>query len=220
MSLTLWDDTLAELARPASQPARLRLRHEDGTVQPVALAAWHGPPDVADRILLDRLLVQPGPVLDVGCGPGRLAAAARSAGLPSLGIDLAPSAVRLARAKGALAAVACVFGELPHPGPWRHILLIDGNIGIGGRPESLLRRCVELLADDGVVHVEVGAPGSGNRSLRVRLERNLVDSGNWFPWAEVSTDGLPALAAEAGLLVLQTWSHAGRWFGELGRKAT
>ena len=97
MSLTLWDDALGELH---GQQAAGRASGCDARTAPtgraggLARATGRG-----DRLLLDRLLRPPGPVLDVGCGPGRLAAAARSAGLPSLGIDSAPAAVRLARAQ-------------------------------------------------------------------------------------------------------------------------
>ncbi|MGH3716011.1 MAG: methyltransferase domain-containing protein, partial [Micromonosporaceae bacterium] len=36
-----------------------------------------------------------GPTLDVGCGPGRLAAAVSARGIPALGVDVSPAAIRL-----------------------------------------------------------------------------------------------------------------------------
>jgi SAM-dependent methyltransferase len=218
MSLLLWDEALDDLQRStARSDSPLRLRREDGSSDRVALDAWSGPPDQCDRLLLQRLCGDPGRVLDVGCGPGRLAAAAGAAGLPSLGIDIAPAAIRLARSRGAVAAVASVFNDLPQPGLWHHILLIDGNLGIGGCPRSLLRRCHELLDTDGRVHVEINPPGSHERSGLVRLEHPAGRIGDWFPWAEVSVTGLAALAHDAGLVVRKMWTCGRRWFAELSR---
>jgi hypothetical protein len=154
-------------------------------------------------------------VLDVGCGPGRLAAAVGAAGLPGLGIDVAPAAVRLARSRGAVAAVASVFGDLPQTGLWRHILLIDGNLGIGGCPTALLRRCHDLLDVHGVVHAEINPPGTREHSGLVRLEHPTGRVGDWFPWAEVSVTGLAEFAHDAGLAVRRIWTCGRRWFAEL-----
>jgi SAM-dependent methyltransferase len=50
-----------------------------------------------------------GSVLDAGCGTGEHALLAASLGLPALGIDLAPRAIDLARAKAAERGVAARF---------------------------------------------------------------------------------------------------------------
>ena len=57
----------------------------------------------AEATFLEVLLLQSlnGPVLDVGCGPGRLLAAAQSLGLTALGVDTSPEAVRYALGRGA-----------------------------------------------------------------------------------------------------------------------
>ena len=49
---------------------------------------------------------------------------------------------------------------LPGHGRWRHLLLADGNVGIGGDPRRLLRRCRELLGPDGRLHAELAPPGT------------------------------------------------------------
>src|SRR5439155_8036 len=75
-----------------------------------------------------------GPTLDVGCGPGRLVAALAAAGLPTLGVDISAEAVRQARRRGAPAQRTCVFTPIAGEGAWQHLLLADGNIGIGRCP--------------------------------------------------------------------------------------
>lgn len=54
-----------------------------------------------DRALLDAFasMVPEGPVVDVGCGPGHVAAHLAARGLPAAGIDLSPEMVRLARSR-------------------------------------------------------------------------------------------------------------------------
>ena len=83
-------------------------------------------------------------MLDLGCGPGRHLAALRALGKRGLGVDLSPVAVALARDRGADAINGSLWANVP--GTWRTILLLDGNIGIGGNPVALLRRAGELLA--------------------------------------------------------------------------
>ncbi len=112
-----------------------------------------------------------GTVLDVGCGPGRLTAALHRSGGAALGIDVAPVAVSLARARGADALELDVFGAVPDTGAWGTVLLADGNIGIGGDPAALLRRCAELAAPGGRVVVELSAPTVRSRTHLVCLER-------------------------------------------------
>jgi hypothetical protein len=65
--------------------------------------------------------------------------------------------VRQARRRGATAIHGDVFQPLPGEGLWRHILLADGNIGIGGDPDTLLARTRQLLAPGGTALIETVA---------------------------------------------------------------
>jgi SAM-dependent methyltransferase len=154
--------------------------------------------------------------LDVGCGPGRLAAALTRSGRSALGVDLSAEAVHQARRRGAPAVRASVFDRLPREGAWRHVLLADGNIGIGGDPVALLRRCATLLAPGGGVLAEVAVPGQRTWATDVVLRDGARRSAA-FRWAAVGADDLAALACRAGLDLLETWTEAGRWFAQLGR---
>jgi SAM-dependent methyltransferase len=161
-----------------------------------------------DTSLIDRC---GGPTLDVGSGPGRLTVALAERGIPALGIDVTPAAVRRARSAGALALQRDVFSRVPGTGRWMFVLLAEGSIGIGGDPVALLSRVAELLAPAGRAIVEVRPPGRDLRCERVSLgHRN--QAGDWFPCASVGADQLAGIAGEAGLSKTETWSADGRWF--------
>jgi SAM-dependent methyltransferase len=171
---------------------------------------WRSVPERGDQVMIGRCA---GPTLDVGCGPGRLTSALTARGVAALGVDVSPVAVRLTRSRGAAALRRDVFGPVPGTGRWRHVLLADGNIGIGGDPHRLLRRTRELVAPGGTVLVEVDPPGSGAQCGQVRIN----GVGRWFAWAWLGADGVGGVAAEAGLRLGWLAVCGGRWFAELER---
>jgi SAM-dependent methyltransferase len=169
--------------------------------------------DCSDELLLAACL---GPTLDVGCGPGRLVEALTRRGVIALGVDVSPVAVELTRGRGAAALCRDVFDRIPGEGRWRHVLLADGNIGIGGDPVALLRRARELLRPGGSVMTELDPPGTGLRRQQVRLS-SVDSSGGWFDWARLGSDGLERTATEAGMEIRWLKERGGRWFAELQR---
>ena len=191
-----------------------RVRYADGRSGDLPLAAWSGGALPGDSGLLDRCW---GPTVDLGCGPGRLTALLTTRGLPALGVDVAPYAVALARSRGAAALQRDLFGPLPGEGRWRHVLLADGNVGIGGDPARLLRRCARLVGPHGTVLCETGPPGTGLRRTRGRLEPPAGSPSAWFPWASVDADSLAGAAVEAGLVPAGGWADRGRCFSVLAQ---
>jgi SAM-dependent methyltransferase len=186
----------------------------DGSRHPVPVHRWRGRCQPVDRHLLRRLR---GRTLDVGCGPGRLTAALTARGVPALGVDVSSTAVRLTRQRGALALRRSVFERLPGEGRWRHLLLADGNIGIGGDPVMLLRRCAELLAPAGTLLAECDPPGAGLWCGESWLRYDSGDSAP-FRWARVGADQLTRLVATLPLRPTGGFHRAGRWFVELERR--
>jgi SAM-dependent methyltransferase len=196
--------------RALAGQARPEIEHADGGRTPLGIDDWlHDAP--GDASILDRCH---GPTLDVGSGPGRLTVALSERGVPTLGIDITPFAVQMARDAGALALLRDVFGRVPGAGRWVTVLLADGNIGIGGDPVSLLRRVSELLCPGGQAIVEVLPPGSELHKEQVRLRHEGTVSA-WFPWAYVGTDQIAEVAGSAGLKLADTWNAEGRWFAAL-----
>lgn len=190
------------------------IEHADGSTTPLWAAGNLLQLRPGDASLIERC---GGPTLDVGSGPGRLTVALAERGVPALGIDVTPHAVRLAQSAGALTLQRDVFSPVPGTGRWMIVLLADGSIGIGGDPVALLSRVAELLAPRGQALVEAQPPGRELRRERVRF-RYGKQAGDWFPWAYVGVDQLAGIASEAGLRRGETWSSDGRWFATL-RKA-
>lgn len=186
---------------------------EDGTTIPLDVRSWSEPADPVEKHVLDSIR---GPVLDIGCGPGRLVVELAEQGIPALGVDASPAAVSHAIDRQATALVRSVFDPLPGTGRWATALLFDGNVGIGGDPIRLLRRVHELLAPRGQAIVEVAPAGSGSRSFPVQLVRGPIRSP-WFPWAQVDADAIEDLGNRAQLELTGTSEVGGRWFARLAR---
>jgi SAM-dependent methyltransferase len=171
------------------------------------LARWAKQPDDTDTRVLDHCT---GPVLDIGCGPGRMVVALAERGVPALGIDVAPEAVRRVLEAGALALVRSVFRHVPGEGRWQHAILLDGCVGIGGSPIALLRRVRELLAPGGVAYVEHDTSPD-----RVDLTTARISDGRGrisppFAWAVIGHRALENAARQAGLRMLETWTPGDR----------
>jgi SAM-dependent methyltransferase len=189
------------------------LRDADGTVLDLPSHRWTAP---ASQVDLRLLTVVEGPVLDVGCGPGRHVLALARAGVVTLGIDISLPAVTLARDRGAPVLHRSVFARVPAAGRWRTALLLDGNVGIGGCPTTLLRRLAELLRRDGQLLVELDPGPVSSETAWVRFESE-TGAGPWFRWSRVDGRSLATHAAAAGLTVRARWQDADRCFAWLAR---
>jgi SAM-dependent methyltransferase len=188
---------------------RCWIRHDDGEVRVLPAHRWLGdrcPPDgpggSGDGIdeVFDEAVTQmcDGPTIELGCGPARLVARLIQRGIPALGIDRSVTAIRLAGRGGAPALLGDVFEPLPGVGRWQTVLLVDGNIGLGGDPRRILGRAAELLARGGHCVAEFDAEAIGIRARWVRLE-SARDIGPWFRWAAVGVDSADTLAGQVGL---------------------
>ncbi|WP_328336928.1 class I SAM-dependent methyltransferase [Streptomyces violaceus] len=179
----------------------LFLRRSDGWLLPLEVERWCARADSVDRDVLDRC---EGAVLDVGCGPGRLVAELAARGRAVLGIDVSEAAVDHTVRLGGQALRRSVFEPLPGEGRWDTVLLMDGNIGIGGDPRALLDRVAELLRPGGLLIAET-APMDIDERAQVRVV-DLTDphgGDDPFPWARLGT---PALLRYA-----RGWTRAGQW---------
>ena len=123
-------------------------------------------------------------------------------------------AVKLAVGRGGQAIVGDVFDELPGAGTWRTVLLLDGNIGIGGCPARLLARLATVMHPEAELLVELDPPDVRTRRVRARLERDGQASA-WFTWARVGARTVGWVARASGFTVTEDWCAQDRWFARL-----
>ena len=192
-------------------PDEVSASSADG-VDPLGLDVprWSAEADEVDALLIARC--RP-PVLDIGCGPGRLLVALSEAGLPALGIDVSAAAVEAGRARGVQVLRRDLNDPLPLEGRWGSVVLLDSNLGIGGDVAALLRRCRALVAPGGAILCEVDAdPGTADRRL---VELTTGAGTVTLPWARAGRVRVRALAADLDLEVAEEWSAGGRSFVSL-----
>ncbi|MEP7020726.1 MAG: methyltransferase domain-containing protein [Pseudonocardiales bacterium] len=192
----------------------LGLCADDGRVISLDVARWLAPVDVTDETVLERCT---GPVLDVGCGPGRFVHALAQRGTAAMGLDIAETAVALTRGLGLPAVLRSVFAPIPGEGRWPTVLLMDGNIGIGGDPHRLLDRARSLLAPEGRLIVETHEDAHADEQLAVRFSQHGESIGPAFAWAHVGLLPLLRYAGKLGYGVPEVWATDGRTFASLPR---
>jgi SAM-dependent methyltransferase len=204
---------------------RCWIRHEDGEVRPLPAHRWLGARCLSDgsagsrdacEEVFDEAVTQmcTGPTIELGCGPGRLVAKLIRRGIPALGIDRSATAIRLAGRGGAPALLSDVFEPLPGMGRWQTVLLVDGNVGLGGDPRRILGRAAELLRSRGRCVAEFDAETIGICARWVRLE-SAREVGPWFRWASVGVDSAATLAAQVGLTLTGVRLIGGRVIASL-----
>lgn len=185
-----------------------KLDDPQGTVE-MDVEDWRSPANAVDLAVLAGLT---GPLLDVGCGPGRMVRAAEERALAALGIDVCADAAALAAVNGTPVLCRSVFDRLPLEGMWSTVLLMDGNIGIGGDPAALLARCAELIAPDGCMVIEVDPdPDLLECAVYTAVGRDGGESAP-FPWARVGSAALVRVAGASGLVVADAWAAGKRRF--------
>jgi len=125
------------------------------------------------------------------------------------------AAIGRARDRGAAVILGSIFDPVPSPERWRTALLLDGNIGIGGRPVALLRRLGELLSPRGEILCELDPPGTASRCELIALEDREGARSRWFAWARVSVDEVGVICSRSRFTAIETWGDEGRWFARL-----
>jgi SAM-dependent methyltransferase len=150
-----------------------------------------------DRKLL--ALVEHGPVLDLGAGAGRASVYLQERGLPVTAVDASPGAVEVCRRRGVGDVRLGEVNDPPADQRWAGMLLLCGNLGLGGSWEGnrrLLARLAELAAPGAVLVGDSVTPdGPARVVLRIRY-RNLVTP--WWPQYNIPAERMAALVEGTG----------------------
>ncbi len=190
-----------------------RIRFDGGACRELDIDRWLAEADDVDHRLLDRAR---GPVIDIGCGPGRHVEALTMRSTEALGIDLSPDFVALAQARDRRVLLRSVFDPLPREASWQSALLLDGSIGIGGNPSALLRRVCDLLVSGGRALIETAGPEDTSDRVTMSLESHEAGD-SWFDWATLAASDIGPLTRSTTFELADQWEDGDRWFAQLDR---
>ncbi|HYI58129.1 MAG TPA: DUF2064 domain-containing protein [Microlunatus sp.] len=176
---------------------------------------WSRSADPVDEMVVLRCEA---PVIDIGCGPGRMVAALQQSGRAALGIDISRTAIALGSRRGGQLLHRGHTDPLPGEGRWGTALLLDGNIGIGGDPVSLIGRCCELVGAGGLIICELDPDPACEEVYQLVLSGQRHHSAP-TPWVSIGLAGIQRIAVGLDLIMAEEWRAGGRAFVSL-RTAT
>lgn len=221
----VWGRVLSDFWR--GLPAHYRVRRDDGRVDEDSPDYYFAPPEEWLPCELAALSAVAGPVVDLGCGVGRVALFLQEQGFEVVGVDRSQGALRIARARGLRRVERCAVSARSLPrGSFRTALLLGNNLGIAGSlraTEDLLRALRARLGPEGVVVFSTcdpyaaGLPGRAGTTarrrhpgeFRLRIEYgDLV--GPWFGLVFVDRLTLERLARRTGWRVARLYDCAPR----------
>ena len=179
-----------------------------------------------------------GRVLDVGCGPGRIALHLEAHRHEVVGVDVSPLAVRVARARGARDARVLALEDVsPALGRFRTVVMFGNNFGLlrsRTAAPRLLRRLrqvtlpdarilagsLDVYKTDNPAHLAYQernrARGRMGGQIRLRI-RHLQYATPWFDYLMVSPAEMAELAAAGGWRLERTIGDGPSYVGVLSR---
>lgn len=119
------------------------------------------------------------PALDLGAGAGRASLWLQRQGVEVTAVDSSTSAVAVCRERGVVDARLGDLTDPPTDKPWRLVLLLCGNLGLGGSPAGtrrLLQRLAEVSAPGALLVGDTVDAGPPELGLRIRYQ------GMATPW--------------------------------------
>lgn len=154
--------------------AGVELEVDDGTVVPAMHPEWffrdHDRWEPEEQELL--ALVETGPVLDLGAGAGRVSLHLQSLGFEVTAVESSEGAAEVCRRRGVADVRVADLNEPPDGRWWGTVLLMCGNLGLGGSWEGnreLLRRLADVCAQGALLLGDsVNADVAGAIGLRIR----------------------------------------------------
>ena len=158
----------------------------------------------ANRIIADA--VEPGSILDLGCGDGMLLSLLAKRGIAGIGLDLSGKAVAIAQERGLDCRVHDLTEPLPFPDKSFDSVLIVDVLEHLYRPDQLLAEAARVAS----CYVYISTPNFASLPARLQVLRGRVPENN------TSRDGhiywmtervVARLAARAGLVLDTAWDN-------------
>lgn len=146
-----------------------------------------------------------GPVLDLGCGAGRASLFLETRGVEVTAIDHSPGAVAVCRDRGIQDVRLADLIDPPTDKRWRTVLLLCGNLGLGGDWEEsrrLMMRLADITTDDAVLIGDTVDPSVDQApdSAFIRYQEAQVARGRYR--------GLVSLRLRYGTTVGDFWAQS------------
>jgi SAM-dependent methyltransferase len=144
-------------------------------------------------------LVSGGPVLDLGAGAGRAALYFQERGMAVTAVDASPGAVEVCRRRGVADVRIGDAGDPPRDQSWGAVLLLCGNLGLGGSWEGsrqLLARLAGLVRPGAVLVGDSVTPGGSPQvDLRIRYKGLITP---WWRQYNIPAGRMTALVEGTG----------------------
>lgn len=154
--------------------------------------------DAPERELFDGVDLA-GPVLDLGAGAGRVALHLQERGLAVTAVESSPGAAEVCRRRGVADVRVHDLNDPPADRAWGTVLLLCGNLGLGGSWEGN-RRLLATLADrcaPGAVLVGDSVDGRPRPQVRLRIRHDGVVTP-WWDQRNLAADEVGALVDGSG----------------------
>jgi SAM-dependent methyltransferase len=195
-----WGMALLEYLETGSAPQPM-LEVDTGETGPAMHPDWFFRPfdewDWWERELFG--LITDGPVLDLGCGAGRASLHLQQAGLPVTALDSSEGAVEVTRRRGVADVILGDLNDPPSTRPWQTVLLLCGNLGLGGSWDGNRRLLTELAnrSVPGALLVTDSVESRGPAEIGLRIHyRDAVTP--WWRQRNVGAREVAALVAGTG----------------------
>lgn len=179
-----------------------------------------------------------GRVLDIGCGTGRVTRHLQNLGFSTVGIDLAPEAVKVCKQLGLKEAYVMSADKLEFPdSEFDTVILFGNNFGILGdevRIIDMLRTLHRITTPDGIIlagsanientddpghlkyHEMNLSKGRPKGLVRIRVKyKEIVD--DWFELRLAMPDEMESIAKQAGWKMEKKYQINGIYVGVLSK---
>ena len=184
----------------------LELDVDGGPSGPAMAPDWffrtHDEWDPWERELL--ALIDRGPVLDLGAGAGRASLHLQALGFEVRAVESSPGAAAVCERRG-VADVRCA--DLRDPSTWDDrrwgaVLLLCGNLGLGGSWEGnrALLRSLAAVCAPGALLVGDSVEDTSGADLRLRIRVGDAAT-DWWEQRNVRSEEVPALVEGTGWVV-------------------